>query len=143
MEPYDDKNIRNFDFLIRRINPNYHVVHDKNIGCKRISTKAFSPSSNGGMSVDILALMEKAGIDAKKYVTTPIFTGSVKFQAGCARNVGLLVGRNPIEEGENANPYHGDVWRKNKSYRFTKSQLKSLQKASKWFVEIPGVKIHK
>ena len=105
--PYDDPNIGNEEVLIRRINFEQHVVPDENPGGQRISSKANSPSPepNGGMSVDILGLMESDGIDSKEFVTTPVFTGSVAFKANVARDLDLLVGSEPIKD----NPYHGEV----------------------------------
>jgi len=79
VDPYDEEKIGSTDVIIRRINPNQHVIWDDNQNCQRVSTKAFSPSSgeNGGMSVDIESLIIENNINPEEYVTTPIFT--VKF----------------------------------------------------------------
>jgi hypothetical protein len=139
--PYDDPNIGNEEVLIRQINFEQHVVPDENTSGQRISSKAYSPSSepNGGMSVDILGLMESDGIDSKEFVTTPVFTGSVAFKANVARDLDLLVGSEPIKD----NPYHGEVWGARRPNRFSPNQKRRLQAASEWFVEIPGVAITK
>lgn len=145
MDPYDEPNIKNEDTIIRRINPRQHIVRDDNNGCDRVSTKAFSASTepNGGMSVDILKLIENAGVNAKEFVITPVFTGSVVFAAGAARKIGLLVGYDPLEgvSGVQDNPHHGEVWRTPPKSRFSSSQRKALLTASEWFVEIPGVRL--
>lgn len=139
MEPYDEPEIEAAETLIRRIDRTQHVVRDENFNCERISTKAFSPSSepNGGMSVDIKRLIEQAGLDAREYVTTPKYIGSVAFSAGAARDENLLVGYDPSPD----NPYHGEVWGENRPNRFTRAQKNALLAASVWFVEIPGVEI--
>lgn len=146
IEPYDELEIKNDDTIIRRVNPIHHVVPDENTGGLRTSSKLFSPSSdlNGGMSVDILRLIENAGLSAKDFVTTPVYTGAVCFSAGSARTAGLRVGYDPIKDipGVQDNPYHGEVWgtieRPNK---FTQAHKRALVNASIWFVELPGVEI--
>ena len=139
VKPYDDETICGTDYLIRRVSPIQHIVEDDK-GNRRISTKLFSPSSgkNGGMSVDIRKLIEGDGVDVRSFVTTPIYTASVQFAVGCARDAGLMVGATPKKE----NPYHGDVWRSgNGSNKFTGKQKKALQNGSQWLVEIKGVSI--
>lgn len=139
VEPYDEEEIESADTIIRRINPNYHVVNDENLGCRRVSTKAFSPSSgeNGGMSVDVESLIIKGGQNPEEYVTTPIFTGSVKFIADDIRKLGLIVGYDPIPD----NPYHGEIWGAERPNRFTKSQKRGLMRASEWYVKLEDVEI--
>lgn len=139
MEPHDDASIKAGDQIIRRINPVHHVVWDDNLGCNRISTKAFSPSStpNGGMSIDIEKLIVEGGLDPYEYVTTPKFTGSVVFSAGAIRDIGLIVGSNPLDE----NPYHGEVWNPDAPNKFTKSQKRRLARACDWYVRISNVNI--
>lgn len=146
VEAHDDPKIGTEELLIRRINPVEHVVKDENIGGYRLSTKAFSSSSEApyGMSVDSLGLMVKAGINPKDFVTNPKYTASVQFTAGAARAANLWVGYDPLDEdGSNpANPYHAEVWSQpNPAQRFTKGQQRALMKACEWFVEIPEVKI--
>lgn len=146
VEPYDEPNIEDDDDIIRRVNPDQHVYFNENTGEQRISTKLFSPSSKpkGGMSVDILKLIVNNGVDAKEFVTTPVFTGSVCFKANAARTVGLIIGYDPILGIPNVedNPYHGEVWRADgKLNKFTRMQQKALIDASDWFVGLPGVEI--
>ena len=49
--PYDEPEIEADRSIIRRINPVQHVIRDDNRNCRRISSKAFKPSSgvNAGM----------------------------------------------------------------------------------------------
>ena len=120
VNPYDDLKIFADDLLIRRIDPKQHIINDENLGCLRISSKAFHPSSehNGGLSVDVKSLIDAAGIDPKLFVTNPKQIGSVAFKTGAARAVELKVGLDP----EPDNPYHGQVWGK-----FSKPQEKALE----------------
>jgi hypothetical protein len=138
-EPYDENDISPDQTIIRRINPVQHIVRDDNRGCNRVSSKAFSPSSgkNGGMSVDIETKIVEAELDPQKYVTTPIFTGSVSFLASAARALGLWIGYEPIPE----TPYHGEVWGTPKPNRFRKSQKNRLHGACDWYVPLEGVEI--
>ena len=82
------------------------------------------------MSVDFESLIAADGHDARGYVTTPVWCGSVRFEAGSIRRLGLLVGCDPIPD----NPYHGEVWGIS-----TKAHQKQLQAIASWFVEIAGV----
>jgi hypothetical protein len=145
-EPYDEPDIRDEDIIIRRVNPEQHIVPDENTGGQRTSSKLFTPSSevNGGMSVDILKLIEQSVIDAKKFVTTPVYICSVCFKAGAARTAGLRVGYDPIKDVPNVvdNPYHGEVWGpEGKPNKFSRGQKRALVEASEWFVDLPGVAI--
>jgi hypothetical protein len=135
VQPHDHEGIGNSDGIIRRVSGQQVVDDPKAKGGKRLSTAAVSPSSggNGGMSVDIQAEIEKAGLDAKQYVTTPRWTGSILFQAGQLRNEDFQVGYDPLP----GNPYHGEVWG-----NFSRSRQKRLLDLSEWFVEIEGVALH-
>lgn len=135
--PFDDDEIENDDQIIRRINPDHHIVFDSNRNCYRVSSKAFSPSSgeNGGMSVDLPKLITEAGISVEEFITTPTFTASVIFKAEVVREVGLLVGKTPQEN----NPYHADVWGQNKPNRFSNGQKKALQRSAEWLVNVPNI----
>jgi hypothetical protein len=95
---------------------------------------AFKPSSgaNGGMSVDLEALMLEAGLDVQEYVTRPRWIGSLVVSAGAARSAGLLVGYAPLED----NPYHGEVWG-----TFNTATQRALRSACSWLVAIPDVEI--
>ena len=88
--PHDNEGILPEDGIIRRI-PEHHIVTDEKIGGRRISSMAFKCSSgpNGGMSVDLQQQIEEAGLDAKAFVTTPSWIGSVRFRAGQLRTEGF------------------------------------------------------
>jgi hypothetical protein len=137
--PYDEIGISADDVIIRRINPSEHVIPDQNRNCLRISSKAYSPSSgqNGGMSVDVEALIASAGHNPQTYVTTPVFTGSVTFNALQIRTLGLWIGYDPLA----TNPYHGEVWGAVRHNRFTKTQKSGLANAAQWYVQLPNVEL--
>jgi hypothetical protein len=139
VEPHDHDEIQNEDLIIRRICPANHVVYDGNRGKDRLSTKAFKPSSGvkDGMSIDIKLLIENDNLAPAEYVTTPVFTGSVEFTAITARDAGLWVGFDPLEE----NPYHGEVWGAARANKFTTTQSKHIQNNSNWLVPLDGVDI--
>lgn len=128
--PHDHTGITASDGIIRRISENQVVIDGQ--GNKRISSKAFQPSSgnNAGMSVDLQASIVEAGLDPKNFVTTPRWTGSVRFVAGSLRNEGFQVGFHPIPD----NPHHGEAWGE-----FSKPKKRRLQELCEWFVPIAGV----
>lgn len=129
--PHDHEGILSCDGIIRRISLE-HVVFDPKISGKRLSSRAFSPSSepNGGMSIDLQQQIEEAGIVARTFVTTPTWTGSILFKAGQLRAEGFWVGYDP----ETDNPYHGQVWG-----NFTKAKVRKLRCLCEWFVLIENV----
>lgn len=132
--PHDHVGIQPDDGIIRRI-PEYWVVDDEKAESgRRISSLALKASSgaNGGMSIDLQQQIEKAGYDAKEYVTTPRWVGSILFIAKSLRNEGFQIGFDPMDD----NPYHGQVWG-----RFSKANQKKLWKLCEWFVPIEGVSI--
>lgn len=139
VEPYDEPRLLATDLVIRRVDPENHVVPDENAGGYRISSKLYEPSSSGsrGMSIDVHKLIVEAGIDPRQFVTTPKFRGSVSFRVEAARDTGLVVGYEAIPE----NAYHGEVWRCGDKRDFTRRQKKDLQAAAEWFVELPGVSL--
>jgi hypothetical protein len=145
VEPYDEPRIADTDTIIRRINPEHHVVPDENRGVWRVSSKAYGKSSGPklGMSVDIEALIEADGVNARSFVTTPVYTASIAFRAETARAVDLIIGYEPIIDvpGLPDNPYHGEVWTREPSKRFSKSQTAALASSAWWYVELPGVEI--
>lgn len=145
VEPYDEEAILAGDTIIRRINPDQHVVPDENRQVRRISSKAFNKSSGpkAGMSVDVEGLIIAAGINPRQYVTNPIFTGSVAFTAGDVRSLDLLIGYEEIvsHPGVPDNPYHGEVWAKTERKSFSDSQKTGLASIARWYVEIPGVEL--
>ncbi|MFD2184343.1 hypothetical protein [Rhodoplanes azumiensis] len=128
--PHDHDGIDASHGVIRRISE-LQIVTDK-AGQRRISSLAFKPSggSNGGMSVDLEESIRAAGLDPYGYVTTPRWTGSVKFVVGDLRNENFKVGFNPLPE----NPHHGEVWGD-----FGRAKQRRLQTLARWFVPIEGV----
>lgn len=137
MLPYDDPNIYDDDKLIRRINPDQHIVFDQNTETKRLSSKAFSASSDarGGMSVDIEKLILSSGQNPKEYVINSKYLGAVSFLASEARQLDLLIGANPIID----NPFHGEVWNTTQAKRLSKRQKDGLMSSCEWFVPLDGV----
>ena len=144
-EPYDEVEIGPEDAVIRRIDPKYHVVWDENRGCHRISSGAYRESSglNGGMSVDIEKLITAAGLAPHAFVTTPVFTGSVCFPANAIRALDFQIGYDPIVDVPNVadNPFHGEVWTKQPTKKFSASQKAGLAKLAKWYVQLSDVEI--
>jgi len=132
--PHDHDGISNDDWAIRRISERQLVLDPKVVGGKRISSIAFNPSigPNGGMSVDLQSQIEEAGLNAMAFVTTPVWFGSVRFKVGQLRNVGFMVGYDPLE----TNLYHGEVWG-----GFTRSKKLQIQQLCEWFVHIENVSI--
>lgn len=130
--PHDDETILPNDLIIRRINPDQHMVMVQNEGRRRLSSKAFSPSSgeHGGMSVDAEKLIRERGQDPHVFVTTPVFTCSVWFTARTIRELGLMIGYEPIPE----NYAHAEVWGGTRPNRFTGSQQRSLREQAQWYV---------
>jgi hypothetical protein len=131
--PHDHIEITATDGVIRRISQQ-QLVTDAKSGSIRISSMAFKPSSglNGGMSVDLQSSIEGVGLDARVYVTTPRWMGSLRFETGALRAEGFQVGFDPLPD----NPHHGEVWGK-----FSKPQQRRLAELAVWFVPIDGVSV--
>lgn len=137
VEPHDHPEILEADTLIRRVNPVHHVVLDENRNCRRLSSKLMKPQG-GGMSVDHERSIVEEGKDPVAFVRTPIYVGSVRFQAAAARAVALRIGYEPVD----GNPYHCEVWGTHpRPEKFTGSQEKALFRACGWYVPIEGVEI--
>jgi hypothetical protein len=84
----DDPSISDDEYLIRRVDPVYHVVDDPKVqGGRRLSSSLYSASSGDGegMSIDIQSSIEAAGLNAAEFVTSPKYLGSVRFFASVAR----------------------------------------------------------
>jgi hypothetical protein len=92
------------------------------------------PSSgpNGGLSVDLQRQIEEAGHDARIYVTSPRWVGSIRFEAKQFRELGFKVGYDPVVD----NPHHGEVWGD-----FNRTNQRELFRLCQWFVPIDGVVI--
>jgi len=145
LEPYDDEDISSDDRIVRRIIPEQHVVPDEHSGRCRLSTKLMKPSGperGGGMSVDLLELIVAAGVPVEEFLSKPPFTAAVCFTAGSAREKDLMIGKDPIDNAEDQNPFHGEVWSKiGNPNKFSRSQSNALLAASSWVIRIDGVDI--
>lgn len=128
--PHDHAEILAQDGIIRRISLQHVVANGA--GGLRLSSMAFQASSggNGGMSVDLQREIEEAGRDARAYVTSPVWTGSVRFTAATLRALDYRVGFDPLA----TNPYHGEVWGS-----FSRAKKTELCRSCSWFVQIPDV----
>jgi hypothetical protein len=84
------------------------------------------------MSIDLERQIIEAGQIPQDFVTTPYWTGSVRFVASEVRTAGFRVGSHPID----GNPHHGEIWGVS-----TKTHQKLLQSMAVWFVPIPGVRV--
>lgn len=131
--PHDHADIGAADGIIRRIS-GQQVVADPKTGGRRLSSMVFKPSSgtNGGMSVDLQCSIEEAGLDARADVTTPRWTGSVRFAAGALRTEPFQVGFDPLPD----NPHHGEVWG-----QFSRARQRKLTTMCAWFVAIEDIAI--
>lgn len=130
--PHDHVDIGDDWIVIRRIQSVWlKDVTDGQIG---LTTASFTESSEppGGMSIDILNLLEQAGLDAPSYVTQhPNRPYAVRFRVGDLRALGLQVGFDPLEEQPPfpANPFHGEVW--GTKPRGIRNELRRI---ANWFV---------
>jgi len=106
--PYDDPDIRGDDGLFRRIDPDNHVIMDRNMGCRRLSSAAFSESSRvpGGMSVDVERCMQAHGLDPLDDI--PEDWGLVRLVTEDLRADGHKVGSHRLPD----RPCHAEVWKK-------------------------------
>jgi hypothetical protein len=131
--PHDHQDISSDDHIIRRISEQL-LVEDEKLGGRRISSKAFNPSTGqqGGLSVDLKRQIEEAGLDARQYVSDARWLGSVYFVAGALRANGFQVGFDPLP----SNPYHGEIWGS-----FTRPRKNKLHQLCQWFVKIDNVEI--
>lgn len=131
--PHDHAEILPQDGIIRRISEQQLVVDEKT-GGRRISSMALKPSSgpNAGLSVDLQRQIEEAGQDARTFVTTPRWVGSIRFEAAQLRELAFMVGYSPQTD----NPFHGEVWG-----TFSRANQKLLRQRCVWFVQIDNVSI--
>ena len=132
--PHDHEEIGDDWIVVRRINTIWlKSATDGEIG---LSTAAFTESSQPpkGMSVDILNLIEAAGVDAKAHVASlPNLPYSVRLRVGDLRSLGLKVGFHPLDEKPPfpANPFHGEVW----GIGDSRGPKNALRRSAKWFVK--------
>jgi hypothetical protein len=103
--PHDHPEILDDDYVLRHIVPPHdlHVDEVKNI--VRVSSGAYSESSDGGMSVDILRWMANDRLDEYFYLADETI-GATKIRVSDLRAMGLQVGWDP----ESGHKHHGAVW---------------------------------
>jgi hypothetical protein len=89
VKPHDHAGIQSDDGIIRRVSELQVVTDEKRRG-RRLSSMVFKASTGAkaGMSVDLQKQIEEAGHDARAYVTTPRWVGSLRFEAGALRSEG-------------------------------------------------------
>jgi hypothetical protein len=145
--PYDEEQIENDDVIVRRIDSVNHIIPDGNRNIRRISTKAFRPSTDQkypGMSIDVPKLIEAENIDPKKFITNPKYIGSVSFKAEAVRRQALMIGFDPVQSVPSLedNPYHGQIWKLDTvNPKFSRELQKWFLKNADWYVEIPDVEL--
>lgn len=130
--PHDHDEIASDHGVVRRVAYQQTVLDAQ--GKRRLSSLAFEPSTDicKGLSIDLEQSITAAGLDPKAFVTTPKYLGSVRFEAGAIRALGLKVGFDPLPDNE----HHGEVWGAT-----GRSAKKQLLKLSVWFVPLPDVYI--
>lgn len=102
--PHNHAEILDQHHVIRHTTP-HDVCRNVDTGSHRLSSGAYSESTEGGMSVDIEEWMVADGLDPLAYVTDPGH-GAVRVSVGELRARGFQVGWDPVD----ANPHHGEVW---------------------------------
>ena len=103
--PHDHPDIFDDDYVLRHIVPPHDLHPDEARNVVRVSSGAYSESSDGGMSVDILRWMAGDHLDECYYLDDERM-GATKVRVGDLRALGLLVGWDP----DNGHPHHGAVW---------------------------------
>ena len=133
VQPHDNAGISAGHGIIRRISEQ-QLVLDEKIGQRRISSLAFKASKGplGGMSVDLEQSIVDAGLEPKRYVTSPRWIGSIRFLAGALRADDYHVGFDPLP----TNPHHGEVWGE-----FGRDNRRRLRKICHWYVPIDNAQI--
>jgi hypothetical protein len=105
VEPHDHPEILDEHHVIRHTTP-HDLHHDRELGCVRLASGAFSESAEGGMSVDIEEWMIQDGIENPLHYIRDQTHGAVRISVGELRKQGLRVGWDP----QNNNPHHCCVW---------------------------------
>ncbi|WP_368507902.1 hypothetical protein [Bradyrhizobium lupini] len=103
--PHDHPEILDADYVLRHIVPPHDLHPDPAKGTVRVSSGAYSESSDGGMSVDIIRWMAADGLDACDYLAEDGM-GATKIRVGDLRALGLMVGWDP----DTGHEHHGAVW---------------------------------
>lgn len=136
---YSAWEITDDDRIVRRIDGSEHsrhiVVDEKTPQGKRLSSIVFKPSSaarGGGMSVDLLEMINFHEPDATAYLIKPPWVGALEFKAADLRGLGFEIAHDAVAN----KPYHALV-----CGQFSRRQITDLSKTAKWFVEIRNVSI--
>lgn len=110
VQPHDDYDLIPDDALLVRYVQQWNLTPQDDSELQ-LSKSAFAASSKDrdryqGMSVDLLQRLER---DAVNILTRmrPGYQGAVLLRAGCLRQLGLMVGSDPMQS---ADPYHCAVW---------------------------------
>jgi hypothetical protein len=104
ISPHDHDEISDDSFVIRHIVPPHDLHPDHAAGLVRVSSGAYSESSDGGMSVDIESWMIADGLDSLHYVAGA--EGATRLRVGDLRRLGMQVGWDP----DSGHRHHGCVW---------------------------------
>ncbi len=102
--PHDHADILDGYHLIRHTTPN-DLAFDQSLGAKRLSSGAFSESSDGGMSVYVEEWMVADGLGPLNYLSDSTH-GAVRLNVGQLRALGFKVGWDP----DNGPRHHAAVW---------------------------------
>jgi hypothetical protein len=103
--PHDHPDILDTHHVIRHTVPNDLCPVDTDPTKLRLSSGAFSESSDGGMSVDLEEWMTADGLTTLHYITDPSH-GAVRINVGRLRALGFKVGWDP----DSGHKHHGCVW---------------------------------
>jgi hypothetical protein len=103
--PHDHDEILDDDYVLRHIVPPHDLHPDPGKGVTRVSSGAYSESSDGGMSVDILRWMSVDHLDELHYLADETI-GATRIRVRDLRAMGLKVGWDP----DGGHPHHGAVW---------------------------------
>jgi hypothetical protein len=110
--PHDHPEILDDDYILRHIVPPYDLHPDPDKGVTRVSSGAYSESSDGGMSVDLVRWMAEDGFPELYYLADDT-VGAKRIRVGDLRDLGLQVGWDP----DGGHPHHGAVWGIKQSHR--------------------------
>lgn len=101
----DDRSIRAEERLLRRVPP-VHIVWSDNQDSYRVSSAAFTNSSDGsGMSVSIEIILERHGLGVEAVLQGYNGFGLVALGAGFVRGHGQVIVKKPVPDDLS----HGEV----------------------------------
>ena len=121
----DDRTIREEERLLRRI-PLVQIVRDDNRGSYRVSSAAFTNSSDGsGMSVSIETILQQCDLAVETVLRGYDGCGLVALTAGFVR----MHGQGVVKKPQPDDPSHGEVVGKK-----TRSTQRAFARRAKWVV---------